>query len=204
MRQALLLTTLLLAGCSSSSSNGHAGQSKKKETPREAAAQLNLPGGSARQPASGGTGGGSSATGPAATTGPSNTTTAVQTGANPHASRETGIRPGLSRFPGYQASLGVVDTVQNGGDSLARGYQLYQSNCAVCHGSNLKGPENTTTMPTRDLTQFTRYKYGSSDQALYRTLLYGIPRTAMGNFQDSFKAEQIWDLIHFMKSKRLD
>lgn len=114
------------------------------------------------------------------------------------------VRAGLSRMPGYQASLSVVDPVQNGSESLARGFILYRDNCAMCHGSDLKGPDNTTNMPTRDLTRFNDYKYGSTDQALYRTLVYGIPRTAMGDFQRVFKPEQVWDMVHFLKSKRQD
>lgn len=107
-------------------------------------------------------------------------------------------------MPGYQPSLVVMDTVQNGSESLARGYKLYQNNCSMCHGGDLKGPETTNTMPSPDLTQFTQYKYGSTDQALYRTLVYGIPRTAMGNFQSAFKPEQVWDIVHYLKSKRQD
>ncbi len=108
-------------------------------------------------------------------------------------------------MPGYQASLTAVDPGQGGNDSLARGYKLYQEDCAVCHGNDLRGPENTTnTMPTRDLTLFKQYKFGGSDQAIYRTLVYGIPRTAMGNFQSAFTPTQVWDIIHYLKSKRRD
>ncbi len=88
---------------------------------------------------------------------------------------------------------------------MARGFQLYRDNCSMCHGTNLKGPETSyAEMPVRDLTQFKQYKFGSTDQALYRTLVYGIPRTAMGNFQSVFTPAQIWDLINFLKSRRTD
>lgn len=108
-------------------------------------------------------------------------------------------------MPGYQPSLTVVNPGSSDSGSMARGFQLYRDNCTMCHGSNLKGPELThSEMPVRDLTLFKQYKFGSTDQALYRTLVYGIPRTAMGNFQNTFTPAQIWDLINYIKSHRAD
>lgn len=107
-------------------------------------------------------------------------------------------------MPGYQPSLTVVNPGLTDSAALARGFQLYRDNCAMCHGPDLKGLDNYSDMPVRDLTHFKQYKYGSTDQALYRTLVYGIPRTAMGNFQSIFSPAQIWDLINYIKSRRTD
>ena len=207
MRQALLYIGLGLVGCSQTSVSGRGGPGSARETPRAAAAQVNLPG-NAGGLAGSGPGGAASSQAPNGTVagpgGPPPTRPGNQPRPSSPAHSGVALQPGLSHMPGYQASLVAVDSVQNGSESLARGYQLYQNNCSMCHGSDLKGPESNTGMPTRDLTQFSQYKYGSSDQALYRTLVYGIPRTAMGNFQSAFKPEQIWDMVHFLKSKRQD
>lgn len=74
----------------------------------------------------------------------------------------------------------------------------------MCHGSDLKGRPDKPMMPMRDLTHSNQYKYGATDQAVYRTILYGLPRTAMGNYAGSLKPEEVWDLIAFIKSKRID
>ena len=112
--------------------------------------------------------------------------------------------PGLSHLPGYSGSLQVVSPGPAGTESLARGYQLYQRVCAMCHGADLKGESVQPLMPRRDLTHSAQYKYGASDQALYRTILYGLPRTAMGSYDGSLKPQDVWDLIAFIKSKRVD
>lgn len=104
-------------------------------------------------------------------------------------------------MPGYQPSLVVVNP---GSDTLARGFNLYRENCLMCHGADLRGQLSAPAMPVRDLTKFKDYKFGGTDQAIYRTIVYGIPKTAMGHFQDSLKPQQVWDLINFMKSKRTD
>ena len=74
----------------------------------------------------------------------------------------------------------------------------------MCHGEDLRGKASPTSETLRDLTHSKQYRFGSSDQALYRTLVYGIPRTAMGNYEHVLKVEQVWDLINFMKSRRVD
>lgn len=104
-------------------------------------------------------------------------------------------------MPGYQPSLRVSNP---GSDTLARGFSLYKDNCSMCHGADLRGELSAPGVPVRDLTRFKKYKFGSTDQAIYRSIVYGIPKTAMGNFQSSLKSQQVWDIINFMKSKRTD
>ena len=199
--RALALFALLLAGCSGSDStraskSGAAGQGQ--ETPRAAAAQMNLPDPGA---GSGGTGGGTSSTMLLATP-------AVDPNSVIHVRtpvvRKPPIDPGLSRLPGYQASLNIVNTVSPESNSLARGFQLFGQACAPCHGEDLHGQPAMESEKLRDLTHSKEYRFGSTDQALYRTLVYGIPKSTMGNYKHVFKPEQVWELINYMKSKRID
>lgn len=205
MRLYFAVLALTVAGCSSGTGPSKRASSGPQSTPRPQAADLNLPGAPAAGPAGsggttggpGGTGGpGQSAPGSSATPGP-----ATLTGTNTNPARRPPIEPGLARMPGYQPSLAVVNA---GTDVLARGYNLYQTNCAMCHGADLRGELSAPGMPMRDLTKFKEYKYGSTDQAIYRSIVYGIPKTAMGNAQTSLNPQQVWDLINYMKSKRTD
>lgn len=198
-----MILCLLAVGCSSSGSPRAA--RTPFPTPRAQAMQLNLPhsgsSGGAQSGPQGGSGGHSVAAG---STTPGQQASPGSTASSDPAARPSNIFPSLVNMPGYQASLNVVNPGGSDSAGLARGFQLYRDNCAMCHGPDLKGLDNYSDMPVRDLTLFKQYKFGSSDQALYRTLVYGIPRTAMGNFQSVFSPAQIWDLINFLKSRRTD
>jgi len=193
-----LISVLLLAGCSSSQTGApsKSGAGQPQGTPRPAAAQLTLPG--SNPGAFGGTGGGSGDPATPVATAVSTPNDTVRPGRKPP------IEPGLSRMPGYQASLNVVNTVTPESNSLARGFKLYQQACAMCHGEDLHGQPGPATEQLRDLTHSNQYRFGSTDQALYRTLVYGIPKSPMGNYKHVFQPEQVWDLINFIHSKRID
>lgn len=109
------------------------------------------------------------------------------------------IQPGLSALPGFEQSMTKSNPRPGDGDSIARGYQLYKANCIFCHGQELRGAGR---MPSRNLADGNAYKYGASDQAVYRTILHGIPRGPMGSYVGILTEDQVWDLVNFLKSKR--
>ena len=108
-------------------------------------------------------------------------------------------------MPGYRVSVAAINPGSGGSDALARGYNLYMATCVMCHGTDLKGPQSMGSKQVlrraRDLSLASNYRYGSTDQAMYRTIRYGIPRTAMGNYEKVLKPEQVWDLVNFLKSR---
>jgi len=114
------------------------------------------------------------------------------------------IRQGLTSMPGYQVSLSKVDNGRDDSESRARGFLTFRQNCAMCHSSvehpMAPDPRKNPFVRARDLSLPERYKFGTYDQALYRTILYGIPRGPMGNNQQFISENQAWDLVHFIKS----
>jgi len=106
-------------------------------------------------------------------------------------------------MPGYHQSLTVHNPTSFSSDSVVRGLNLYRQHCAICHGEDLKGPPSTGKYRAnlRDLARQDILKYGKTDQALYRTIKYGVPRTAMGSYEKVFADRQIWDLINFLRSR---
>jgi mono/diheme cytochrome c family protein len=114
------------------------------------------------------------------------------------------IRAGLARLPGYQVSLTKIDPEPNDSSSSTRGNLAFRLNCGMCHSSpenpTLPDPRKNPLTRPRDLARPETYKYGSTDQALYRSILYGIPRTPMGSYQGMMSEQQIWDYIHYIKS----
>lgn len=126
----------------------------------------------------------------------------VASSSAPHA--EPPIRAGLAHLPGYAASQHRVNVRKTHPQSAHDGFSMFQRNCAICHGADLKGqPANAApgTRPLRDLTLPAEYKYGSSDQAIYRSIVYGVPRSAMGNYETILNEQQRWDLVNFLKSR---
>jgi cytochrome c oxidase cbb3-type subunit I/II len=96
-------------------------------------------------------------------------------------------------------------------DSIDRGRELYQTTikCALCHGKEGRGDGPSASALTDskglpiapyDFTSSTRFKCGGSDEDLYRVLMTGLDGTPMPSFSNSLKAEQAWDLIHYVRT----
>ena len=108
-------------------------------------------------------------------------------------------------MPGYRESVNRINQSPGNNDSVVRGYNRFQRDCAICHGADLRGPApprpGLKAIPTRDLSLAESYRYGNTDQAIYRTILYGIPRTPMGSYEKVYSEEEVWDLVNFLKSR---
>jgi cbb3-type cytochrome c oxidase subunit II len=93
-------------------------------------------------------------------------------------------------------------------ERLSRGKLLYERNCAGCHG--LEGRGNGEAAPwllvrPRDFT-LAKYKYRSTflgklplDGDLYRSLVRGLPGTAMPSWRE-LSDEQLWSLVDYIKT----
>ncbi len=79
----------------------------------------------------------------------------------------------------------------NSPEDAAAGGRIFRSHCAVCHGPEGSGGKAT------DLT-LGRFRHGSSDTELYRTISEGIPGTEMpGIF---FNGKQMWQIVAYVRS----
>ena len=95
-------------------------------------------------------------------------------------------------------------------EGLKRGSDLYIQNCSGCHG--LKGrsdgasTKKIVNLPTdaiwpRNLGKPWKFRRGDKRKDIFLTLRTGLSLTAMPMFsQRIFKDEQIWDLVHFVKT----
>ncbi|HLJ16711.1 MAG TPA: cytochrome c [Bryobacteraceae bacterium] len=117
------------------------------------------------------------------------------------------------RFKEEQAEPGVTIPPESPSspESVLRGKELYQKTlkCAECHGAEGRGdgPSAATLRdvkgnpnPPYDFTAGSRFKCGQSDQDLARIFLTGLDGTPMPTFADYLQGDQIWDLVHYLRS----
>jgi cytochrome c oxidase cbb3-type subunit 2 len=93
-------------------------------------------------------------------------------------------------------------------ESVKRGADLFdRMNCWACHGKQGRGngPSAATLTDSKgypitpfDLSGGTRFKCGESDAGLFRDLMTGLDGTPMPSFTDALKADQIWDIVHYI------
>jgi cytochrome c oxidase cbb3-type subunit 2 len=98
--------------------------------------------------------------------------------------------------------------------SIQRGNELFQKmNCWSCHGKEGRGdgPSAQTLLDSRgyaippyDFTAGTRFKCGESDQDLYRILMTGLDGTPMPSFANGLTPDQIWDLVHYVRTLQMN
>ncbi len=96
-------------------------------------------------------------------------------------------------------------------DGVKRGADLFRTKCQSCHGKEGRGngPVASTLADSKgypitpfDFTSGKQFKCGESDRDLYRDVLTGLDGTPMPSFADSLDPDQIWDLVHYVRTLR--
>lgn len=102
--------------------------------------------------------------------------------------------------------------------SIKNGKELFQPNCALCHGERGKadGPLAQPGLLTDDWGAPIKpahlslpagvpggVKLGHDGVRLFQTIVTGVGGTPMPPF-DSMRAEEVWDLVHYVQSLRVE
>jgi len=82
-------------------------------------------------------------------------------------------------------------------ETIEQGRSLFRLACALCHGIDARGGR------APDLTSG-RWTHGGSDAEIYRTIKMGVKGTEMPPVGGNLKEEEIWMMVCFLRSLRLD
>jgi len=95
-------------------------------------------------------------------------------------------------------------------DSVKRGAELFQSmNCWTCHGKDGRGygPSAASLTDSKgypitpfDFTSGRQFKCGNTNRLMFRDLVTGLDGTPMPDFNDAMKPDQIWDVVHYIRT----
>jgi cbb3-type cytochrome c oxidase subunit III len=86
-------------------------------------------------------------------------------------------------------------------ESVTAGKQIFQKNCAPCHGLSAEGGAGNDLIPAApDLTD-DAWDHGSSDGEIFDNIKKGIaPEFNMTPWKDKLKDDDIWNVVNYLKS----
>ena len=97
-----------------------------------------------------------------------------------------------------QAAMRDRNPVSYAPESVARGKSLYLQNCQSCHDEDGRARSAAVAIAA-DLTDPSRWKFGTSDGQLFKTIKDGAAE-AMPPFGVDLKDPQIWDVVNFIRT----
>jgi mono/diheme cytochrome c family protein len=103
-------------------------------------------------------------------------------------------------FEAKDAAAVITNPVPRTAESIARGAELYQMTCLVCHGPDGRGagPVGQLFEPTPvDLNE--AYTQDQADGQIFFTLTRG--RVAMPLYRDTLSQMERWDVINFLRAE---
>lgn len=106
--------------------------------------------------------------------------------------RPGGGQPDIARIVATRNPYAVVRIPSNTPADIAAGARLFSTECAACHGADAGGSSGAPPLVGRE------FKHGDSEWALYRTIRYGVPETAM--MSHALGWQRIWQLIAYIRS----
>jgi mono/diheme cytochrome c family protein len=86
-------------------------------------------------------------------------------------------------------------------ESIARGRELYQQNCVVCHGADGRGDGPQAAQLNPAPSDFRLHVPLHTDPQFYAFISGGFPGSAMPAFRDQLSDEDIWNLVNFLRTQ---
>jgi mono/diheme cytochrome c family protein len=120
-------------------------------------------------------------------------------GAQEHQHPGTHPEGGAHRHP---AAAKLKNPVAADATSVAAGKQLYDKQCAGCHGDTGKGDgamgEELNPKPAN--LADADWKHGSTDGEIFTVIRDGVKNTGMKPYARKLTTHQIWDVVNYVRS----
>jgi mono/diheme cytochrome c family protein len=86
--------------------------------------------------------------------------------------------------------------------SVAAGKEVYEKNCANCHGATGAGDGKMGAELNPKPSNFTdnEWKHGSSDGEIFAVIKDGVKGTGMKSFNSKLTTHQIWDVVNYIRT----
>jgi len=78
--------------------------------------------------------------------------------------------------------------------AIAKGEELFSERCSFCHGGHGKGGKGPPLTAGH-------FKRSGTDTTLFSTIMAGRPGTQMGAFANALSADDVWDIIAFLRDE---
>ncbi|HEY4212236.1 MAG TPA: PQQ-binding-like beta-propeller repeat protein [Steroidobacteraceae bacterium] len=101
-------------------------------------------------------------------------------------------QPNISRLLATRNPYAVVRVPSSEPDYIAAGAKTFQTECSACHGADAGGGPGAPALVGRE------FKHGESEWSLYRTVRYGIEKTAM--MPHPLEWGRIWQVVAYIRS----
>jgi len=102
----------------------------------------------------------------------------------------------------HPAAAKLKNPVAADATSVAAGKQLYDKQCAGCHGDTGKGDgamgEELNPKPPN--LADADWKHGSTDGEIFTVIRDGVKNTGMKPFARKLTTHQIWDVVNYVRS----
>ena len=99
------------------------------------------------------------------------------------------------------AAVAAIAQVPATPESIAAGQQVYQRNCASCHGRSGDGGPGNDLIPAAPSLVDDQWDHGSTDKAIFDNIKNGVaPDFNMVPFKDKLKDDDIWNVVNYLRS----
>ncbi|MGH9808553.1 MAG: c-type cytochrome, partial [Terriglobia bacterium] len=100
----------------------------------------------------------------------------------------------------HRQAARIRNAVPSSAASIAAGQELYQQQCAGCHGDTGQGDgalgEELNPKPS-NLTD-ADWKHGSTDGEIYTVIREGVKSTGMKGYSRKMTTYQVWDVVNYV------
>ena len=107
--------------------------------------------------------------------------------------------PGAHQHP---EAAKVKNPVAADATSIAAGQQVYEKNCANCHGKTGlgDGKMGAELNPKPANLADSEWKHGSSDGEIFAVIKDGVKGTGMKSFNSKLTEHQMWDVVNYLRT----